>query len=138
MRRTAALTGVLVTSALVAGCGGEDDYANEPRPPAPITITAAITQGEISVSPDTFGAGPVSLIVTNQTDTAQRITFETAGGAAGFTQQTGPINPGDTATLKADVPSGKVVVKVAGDAVEAAELKVGARRPSAQDDLLQP
>jgi hypothetical protein len=37
--------------ATVAGCGGGDDYANEPRPPAPINVTAAITNSRVNVSP---------------------------------------------------------------------------------------
>ena len=35
----------------VAGCGGDSDYANKPRPPAPINVTAAITNSQVSVSP---------------------------------------------------------------------------------------
>ena len=139
MRRIA----VLATSGaalLAAGCGGDDEgYANDPRPPSPIVLTASIGQDEVSVSPDAFGASPVSLVITNQTSAAQQITFETAGSEAGFTQQTGPINPGDTATLKADITRpGKVTVKVQGDGIKPAEIKVGKLRASAQDELLQP
>lgn len=139
MRRIAALTGAGI-ALLATGCGGEDEgYANDPRPPSPIVLTASIGQKAVSVSPDTFGAGPVSLVITNQTSAAQQITFESAGGEAGFTQRTGPINPGDTATLKADIMRpGKVTVKVQGDGIEPAELDVGRQRASAQDELLQP
>lgn len=128
----------LVGAALLTGCGSDDDYANEPRPPAPIQIGAVIGTKSVSVSPSSFGAGPVILTITNQTGRAQQVTFESAGRGAGFTQQTGPINPNDTATIKADVPTGDAVVKVAGDVIRAASVKVGAERPSAQDELLQP
>ena len=64
--------------------------------------------------------------------------METAGGSAGFRQQTGPINPGDTATLKAEVGKGKVTVRVQGDGIAPADITVGKKRPSAQDELLQP
>ncbi len=138
MRRTAALTTAAAAALLGAGCGEDESYSNEPRPPQPIVLTAAINKDAVSVSPTRFGAGPVSLVITNQTGAAQQITFETADGSAGFTQETGPINPGDTATLKADVPRGKVTVKVQGDAIDPAELEVGQARPSAQDELLQP
>lgn len=137
MRRTAALiTGAVVLVA--AGCGETKSYSNDPRPPSPIVLTASIGQDAVSVSPKSFGAGPVRLIITNQTSAAQEITFGTSGGSAGFTQETGPINPGDTATLKAVVPRGKVSVKVQSDGIEPAELKVGPERASAQNELLQP
>lgn len=139
MRRTsAALAGIALL--VTAGCGDDDDYANEPRPPAPIVVTAAITKDGVSVSPAKFGAGPINLIVTNQTETSQQITLETqdTSGGAGITQSTGPINPRDTATLKADVPEGNYRVGVEGDAVKAAALEVSAERESAQNELLQP
>lgn len=135
---TAALAGIALLAA--AGCGDDDDYANDPRPPAPIVVTAAITKDGVSVSPAKFGAGPINLIVTNQTETSQQITLETddTGGGAGITQSTGPINPRDTATLKADVPEGSYRVGVEGDTIDAATLEVSAKRPSAQNELLQP
>src|SRR5258708_4104400 len=34
--------GVSGAALLVAGCGSDSNYANRPRPPSPITITAAI------------------------------------------------------------------------------------------------
>lgn len=137
MRRIAALLPA-AAAVLAAGCGEDESYSNEPRPPSPILVTAAITKDEVSVSPTKFGAGPITLVVTNQTDAAQQITFETAGGAAGFRQQTGPINPGDTANLKAEVPTGKVTVRVQNDGISAADITVGDRRPTAQDQLLLP
>ena len=123
---------------LTAGCGSDTSYSNERRPPAPIVVTASINKNQVAVSPKRFGAGPVSLVITNQTDAAQQITFETAGSEAGFRQQTGPINPKDTATLKADLQPGRVTVRVQGDGVAAARLTVGPQRASAQNDLLQP
>ena len=137
MRRIAALvTGAVVLFA--AGCGESESYSNDPRPPSPILLTASISKNAVSVSPTSFGAGPVSLVITNQTDAAQEITFKTAGGDAGFSQQTGPINPGDTATLKATVPKGQATVRVQSDGIRPADLKVGTERESAQNELLQP
>src|SRR6266487_3483177 len=77
MRRTAAWTPLAVAAVVVlAGCGGSSDYKNDPRPPAPIVLTASIDDQRVSVSPRSFGAGPISLVVTNQTSTAQRVTLE--------------------------------------------------------------
>jgi hypothetical protein len=142
MRRTAA-TMPLAAAAVVAlaGCGTSTDYKNEPRPPSLIVITASIDDQRVSVSPQTFGAGPISLIVTNQTNTAQSVTLESAdkaGSGPGLRQETAPISPRDTATLKANVKPGRYTVHVRGDGIVAARLSVGPQRASAQNDLLQP
>ena len=127
---------------LVAGCGEEnDDYANEPRPPAPIVISASISDDQVSVSPRSFGAGPITLIVTNQTDEAREVTLETdeiGGDSPGIEQNSGPINPGDTASLKADLATGTYRVGVDGKGISATTLEVGDERPSSQNQLLQP
>ena len=49
-------------------CGEDEDHANRDRPAASINVTAAIIDGRINVSPRSVGAGPIRLIVTNQTD----------------------------------------------------------------------
>ena len=134
-------TVVLGATALIAGCGEEDDYENKPRPAAPIVVSASINSEEVSISPKEFGAGPVTLIVTNQTDSAQEVTLETdeiGGDDAGIEQQTGPISPGDTASLKAELAEGTYRVGVNGRGITAAALEVGEPRKSAQDELLQP
>ena len=143
MRRTAAHASLAVAVVLaVGGCGSSSaDYKNDPRPPGPIVITGYISDQRVSVSPRSFGAGPVSLIVTNQTGTAQRVTLESAGAAGtgpGIKQVTAPISPRDSATLKVDVKPGSYSVHVGGDAIRAARLRVGPERKSAQNDLLQP
>ena len=142
-RRTAAgfLTSALAAVA-AAGCGSSGgDYKNEPRLPATIVVTASISKDAVSVSPRRFGAGPISLIVTNQTSASQEVTLESDGSPGtgpGIRQKTAPINPRDTATLKANVDPGTYKVHVAGDGIRAATLRVGDERPSAQNDLLQP
>ena len=128
-------------AAVLAACGDEDDYANEPRPPSPIVVSAAVTDKAVSVSPREFGAGPVDLVVTNQTERAQEITLETdeiGGSAPGIQQRTGPINPGDTATLKAELAQGTYRVAVDSENIRPAAMEVGDERPSAQNELLQP
>ena len=146
MRRTTRVGAMALPSAVaaalaLAGCGATAASRGDPRPPAPIVLTASISDQRVSVSPRRFGAGPISLIVTNQTKTAQRVTLESvekAGEGPGLKQQTAPISPQDTATLKADVDPGRYSVHVVGDAIAAANLRVGAERASAQNDLLQP
>lgn len=126
---------------LLGACGNEEDYANEPRPPSPIVVSTSINDERIAVSPESFGAGPITLIVTNQTSSAHEVTLETdeiAGNSPGIKQESGPINPGDTASLKADLEPGTYSVGVSNGAIEPATLEVGDARPSAQDKLLQP
>ena len=128
-----------IAALAIAGCGSSSSYKNQPRPPSPIVITAAITPGQVSVSPTRFGAGPISLVVTNQTHKSQRLTISReVNGQLQSSGETGPINPNDTASLKADVDPGSYTVAVDGDGIKAAKLQVGKQRPSAQNDLLQP
>ena len=123
----------------VSACGTTEDRRNDPRPPTRIVITGSISTDRVSISPRRFGAGPVSLVVANLTDASQQLTLETADrDRPGVRQQTAPINPRDTAELRADLRSGRYTVHVTGGGIAAATLRVGKRRPSAQNDLLQP
>lgn len=137
MRRT--FTWLLLLAPL-AGCGSGDDYANRPRPPAPINVTAAISDARVSVSPRRFGAGPIVLIISNQSSSAQEVTFETGVGASepGRTFNTTPINPRGTAALKMDVREGDWELRTEDNGIRAADVKVDVTRKSAQDELLQP
>lgn len=132
-------TTAVLAAALLTGCGGGDDYANNPRPPAPINVTAAITDRGITVSPTEFGAGPVVFIIANQTDEATKVTLESdTSSGPGIKQTTSPITPNGTATLKVDMKTGDYEVSVDGPDLDPASLTVGAERDSAQNELLQP
>jgi hypothetical protein len=124
---------------VLAGCGSDSSYKNDPRPAKTIVIAAAILPDKVSVSPTKFGAGPISLTVANETDASQRISIvRKVNGQQQANEQTGPINPHDTATLKADVDEGSYEIRVEGQTIAAAEIAVGAPRKSAQNELLQP
>lgn len=127
----------MVAGIALAGCG-EDDYANEPRPPVPVVVTAAIVDGKVNVAPEQLGAGPIELIVSNLTDAAQQVTLASAQGAPPLRQQTPSINPNGTAQLKVDVRPGTYRLTTGGDGIDAATLRVGEERGSAQDQLLLP
>jgi hypothetical protein len=122
----------------VAGCGEDDDHANRDRPATTINVTAAIADGRVHVSPRRFGAGPIRLIVSNQMPSTQAVTFETGGDASGVTATTEPIDPNGTATLSVDVTEGEYAILTDDAKVEPAAVRVGAPRPSAQDQLLLP
>jgi hypothetical protein len=133
---------VVALAAVAAGCGGGGgDYANKPRPATPINVTAAINANRISLSPKSFGAGPIVMIVSNQTGKAQTVTIETdelGGKQPGIKQSTDPIEPRGTASLKVDLREGDYAVSVTDGGVRPAALKVGSKRKSAQDELLEP
>jgi hypothetical protein len=132
---------VVVASSLVAGCGGGNKFANKPRPPASITVSAAILPVRVTVSPARFGAGTIELIASNQTPRSQRVTLRSSGRTGGgeqLVQSTGPINPGDTASLKADLSAGSYLVTTRSAAIAPARIVVGSPRKSGSDTLLQP
>jgi anti-sigma28 factor (negative regulator of flagellin synthesis) len=131
----------MVAAALaLAGCGSESDYANDPRPPTPINISASISPDKVTVSPQQFGAGPVTFLIANLTDDTQTVTVETQDLAqkAGIKQTSSVINPQGTATLKVDVAEGEYTVSVDSASIQEAHISVGAERESSQDQLLQP
>lgn len=140
-KRTMGLAAVAVGAVLLAACGDDEDFANDARPPKTIVVTASITADKVSVSPRRFGAGTVSLVVTNQTESSQQVVLSSSGSAAGraIEQRTGPINPSDTSSLKADLRQGSYTLASANaPQITPAEIAVGSSRPSAQDQLLQP
>jgi hypothetical protein len=129
---------VLLAVAGAAGCADDDERTNGERPAATINVTAAIADGRIHVSPRRFGAGPIRLIVSNQTQAEQEVTLATGGNAAGVTRTSTPIRAAGTGTLQMDVPEGDYELRTADREIEPTALSVGTPRPSAQDQLLLP
>jgi hypothetical protein len=143
-RRAAAAACALTAAAVLAACGEEDHkYANAERPPTPIVVSASIDDQGVQVSPKRFGAGPITLIISNQSNASQQVTLETAqqpgdSGPGEKAIQTGPISPRETASVKGDVRTGTYALRVGGDGVRPARIVVGKPRPTSQNDLLQP
>ena len=127
---------------VAAGCGGSsDERKNLPRPAPPVTMTAAVQDDVVRVSPESVGAGQVTFIVSNQSGRAQRLTVETdeLGGAKAGTRATSPPIPdGSTGRVTLKVREGNYSVHVADNAIRAARLTVGPARKSGQNDLLLP
>lgn len=144
-RRASAFACALIAAGALASCGSDDSgkYANAQRPPRPIVISASINDDAIQVSPKKFGAGPITLVISNQSTASQQVTLETEdepgeSGPGAKAIETGPINPRETASVKGDVDEGTYTLHVGGDEIRAARVTVGAKRESAQNDLLQP
>jgi len=141
MRRTRwTASGVVVVLAFT-GCGGDGEFANDTRDPAPRQLSVAITRSNVTVSPARLGAGPIELITSNLTSTSQRLTLRSrslTGGGQPLEQRTGPIDPGDRASLTADLAQGTYRVTTGSAAIASATLRVGPARQGGQDQLLQP
>jgi len=137
---------VLVALALAmavasAGCGDGDRQANGGGLRAEISVSAVIGPRGVAVAPARLGAGTIELIASNQTSASRRLELRSRRLAAGGTavvQSTGPIPPGATASLKADVGEGAYVVSAPGSGLDPAALIVGPARDRALDKLLAP
>ena len=141
MRRVEGVVAVTVVAVGLAGCGAESDYANKPRPPAPISVTAAIDQHRVRVSRPRFGSGPVTFIISNQSGAVQRVTFESdelGASKGGIRRTTNTIAPRSTGQLQIDPEEGAYVLSASSGGVAPAPIKVGPRRRSSQNDLLLP
>jgi hypothetical protein len=135
--RFVALTLICVSAGALSltGCGGGGERANALRPPAPIVVAVEIGDARVSASPRRFGAGPISIVASNQSGASRRLTID----GPRLRQSLGPINPQDTATLKVTVNPGSYTISADGaGGPKPAELTVGPKRPSAQNQLLLP
>lgn len=137
--RTAALLAGVLGALVLAGCGDDDEFENEPRPPVPVQLSGVINEDEVSVQPRSLGAGPIVLIVDNQTDEAHTVTLDGPSG----TEEVGPINPKTSGRIQHDLKQGSYEVRAGSDEaqereIEPAELAVGPPRPSSSNDVLLP
>ena len=145
-----------------AGCGGDDKFKNEPRPPVTTQLTGVITEDEVTVSPDTVPEAPkegqqeasidlptpIVLVVSNQTGASHTITL--AGQPRDrklkpIEARTPQINPGDTAQIQQTLPPGTYEVRAgseeavpASEQIAPATLTVNKNRQTSSDDLLLP
>lgn len=126
---------------LLSACGGED-FENEPRPAVPLQLSGVITDRDVTVSPDDFGAGPVVLTISNQTSRSHRVALESQDGGD-VSEITAPINPQDAATIQQSLPPGEYTVSANSDGprlngIAPARISVGPPRKSGSDELELP
>lgn len=124
-----------------AGCGGDDDFKNKPRPPVPIELSGVINDTSVSVEPSRLGAGPVTLVIANLSSQSHTVTLE--GGPDDTSEQVGPINPQDTGTIQETLKPGTYEVKAGSDRAAArqlppATLEIGPKRKSSSGTVLLP
>jgi hypothetical protein len=138
MRARATTAAVLAAGVVVAGCGDED-FANDPRPPVPVELTGVIQDDAVTVSPSRLGAGPILITISNQTRNQATITLE----GASIRERVGPVPPLDTATIQRTLAPGLYEVQAGSDValareIRPAELEIGRERDSSSSDLLLP
>lgn len=137
VNRRAGVAAAVVAALLVAGCGGDEDFANDPRPASPIVVTAKVDSDKVVVSPKAFGAGLVNITVSNQSD--DPVTLTLVGPTPDDNFESGDIPPNGVGNLKADVGEGSYEVN-AGErsGAKPAQVEVGPPRESSSDELLLP
>jgi hypothetical protein len=126
----------------LAGCGSsQSTRENVPRPAPPVTMTAAVQNDVVRVSPSAVGAGQVVLVVSNQSARPQTVTFETdeLGGKSPGNRASSPtIAPQGTGRLTINVRQGTYSIHVGDRTIRAARVEVGPPRESGQNQLLLP
>lgn len=131
--RSLVVAAALSASAALAACG-EEDFENNPRPPAPIELSALVNDQKVLVSPDNVGAGLATITVSNQSE--DPATFTLSGPDDITSQQ---ILPGDTGQIKGELREGDYTVSAGDDSTARdGRLTVGPERASSQNDLLLP
>jgi hypothetical protein len=133
-------SGAMVAVA-VAGCGGTGSFKNQPRPPAPVQLTGVVTNKQVTISPNHIGAGPVIIVVSNQTDSSHTIVLERATNeGSGARDTVGPVNPLSAATLSDNLTNGEYSVSVDNGlgSIQPATIIVGPERRSSSGQLLLP
>ena len=131
----APLLAALALSLIAGGCGGDDQAHSQQRPPVPINVSVQIGPKRVTASPDKFGAGPLTLLITNQSGASQTLTID----GPRLSRSVGPIPPEDTATVKVTMGTGDIKISAEESAgLSPVTLTVGPPRASGQNDLLLP
>ncbi len=117
-----------------SGCG-EDDFENNPRPPSPVELTAAIDKNNVTIAPSDPNAGLVVITISNQTEESKQLVLE----GPEETTSSGEIPPRGTGSIKTELVQGEYEATAGDDAaIEPTQLVVGPPGPTSQNDLLLP
>lgn len=125
-------------AALLAGCG-DDDFANDPRPPITLELTGVIRDDAVRVSPSRIGAGPVLITISNQTERVHTVILD----GESLRRQEGPVAPGATATIERTLAPGSYEVRAGTEQalpkeIAPAVLEIGEQRRNSNNDVLLP
>ncbi len=141
MTRAAGLFAAVLCVAVLAGCGSED-FQNKPRPASALEITGVIQKDKVTISPDQFGAGPILLAISNQTEEAPTVTLMRARACASASGRR-PAPHGQHASAaptrtRAPTQGAPPRQEAGAQEIQPAELDVGESRGDSSDQLLQP
>jgi hypothetical protein len=137
IRRGALASAIAVAAGILAGCGGGQNFANQPRPPAPLYLNGVITSSGVDISPNRVGAGPVVIQVSNQTQATHTLTLD---GGSIAPVQSGTIGPTDVGTIKTTLEPGTYTVKAGSmqavkKVLAPAHLVIGKARADSNDQV---
>jgi hypothetical protein len=137
MRQIMMIGIVAATALLVSACGSSTGtFANKPPAPEPITITGQVNNSRVLISPTTFGAGPINLVLTNAASRSVSLAVQDASGHSVANLQS--INPQTPGEVKFNIAPGDYAVIASDAGIRPAELHVGSERPSAANGTVQP
>lgn len=130
----------------LAGCGGASHFADKSRPATPINLSVYVNDRRVSISPASVGAGPIVFLVSNSASQTESVTVRSASGGSAPAASTGPINPGTSAQVQADLSTGSYTVSTAspsdggaaGPTIKPAQLHIGRPRGNSNNAVLQP
>ena len=125
----------------VSACGSGEDFKDKARPAIPLQLSGVVTDKAVSVEPSTLGAGPVTIVISNQSTRSHTVTLQ--GGPHNTVEQVGPINPLDTAQIQQTLDPGTYTVTAGSDnsaspEIKPATLHIGKARASSSGTLLLP
>ncbi len=123
---------LVVAAVAAAGCGAED-FPNEPRPPAPIELSAKVDDRNVVVVPDDVGAGLATVTISNQSEGAVELRFDGPNSA-----RTPEIAAGETGSLQFQLETGEYLVETSVPTIRSGLIAVGPVRESAKNELLLP
>ena len=125
----------LVAVFALASCG-EEDFENDPRPAAPIELTARIADDVVNISPNhasQVGAGLATITISNQSQDPAVLVLE-----GPTDDESNEIVAGGTGDMKINLEEGDYTVSAQDSSAREAKLEVGPERATSQNDLLLP
>jgi hypothetical protein len=121
-----------VAALLAAGCGSED-FPNEPRPPAPVELSAKVDDRNVTVVPGEIGAGLATFTISNQSGDDLELAFDGPSDAT-----TDEIPAGGVGAIQFELETGDYTIEASVPTISDGRMTVGPERPSAQNELLLP